>query len=192
MSSGIAPYLSLEELEVTIKAQNQHTHALRDTTILLLSHYMGLRSKELAGICVGDVYDARTGEVRSVVPLRATVTKGKKFRQGFLTHKRTRDTLAVYLRERGARHLDAPLFMSQRGGQFSANTMQRLLRICYDRANIKASSHSGRRSYANNLLRQGADIFSIQQLMGHASITTTQAYFVTSPERLMSMSSRLE
>lgn len=192
MGTGIAPYISLEELEATLAAQKGHTHSLRDTTILLLSHYMGLRAKELAGLCVGDVYDPRTGEVRTSVPLRAAITKGSKFGQGYLTHKKTRETLAVYLRERGTRHLDAPLFLSQRGGFFSANTMQRLLRICYDRADIKASSHSGRRSFANHLIHKNVDIFTVQQLMRHSSINTTQRYLVTSPGRLLAAVSLLE
>jgi len=54
----------------------------------------------------------------------------------------------------------------------------------YKRSGINGSSHSGRRSYATHLIQLGADIYSIKELLGHASIVTTQAYFSTNPARL--------
>jgi integrase/recombinase XerD len=112
------------------------------------------------------------------------VTKGQHFREVPLVNEAARETLRQYLLTRSVRLADAPLFLSQRGGGFSANTMQRLVAICYQRAGVKGSSHSGRRSYATNLIQAGADIYTVQILMGHSSIMTTQEYFTTSPVRM--------
>lgn len=187
MRQGKAPYLSQEVLQRTLDAQ-VGIHALRDRTILLMSHYLGLRAKELAGLLVGDVFDPTTGQVREVV--RLFRTKGDKFREAFLVNESVREHVRRYLIIRGTR-ADSPLFLSQKGGSFSANTMQKLLARIYARAGVEASSHSGRRSFATRLIESGADIYAVMQMMGHSSITTTQAYFSTSPERLKRFAMKL-
>lgn len=184
MKSGIAPYLPKDVLEAALNAQRDCLHGKRDQAILMLSHYMGLRAMELAALTLGDVYDFNTGKIKETVRLLPTMTKGKRFREVFLVNDKAREVLRLYLTTRSLRHADAPLFLSQRGGRFSANTLQRLIAIAYQRAGIMASSHSGRRSFATNLLESGANIYVIQQLLGHSSIMTTQAYFTASTERL--------
>lgn len=184
MKTGKAPYVPLGVLQQTLDAQKRYRHAARDRAVLILSHYLGLRAKELAALRIGDVFDPTVGRVREVVRLLSTMTKGGKYREVFLVNEQARSYVLACLQTRSLRHMDAPLFQSQRGGHFSANSMQRLVAICYDRAGVQASSHSGRRSFATNLIERGADIYSVQQMLGHASITTTQAYFQTSPERL--------
>lgn len=183
MKQGKAPYVPKSALEDALLAQ-KGLHGQRDKAILMLSHYMGLRSMELAALTLGDLFDPQTGQIRDVVRLLAEMTKGHKFREVFLVNERARETLRVYLTTRSLRHLSAPLFLSQRGGAFSANTMQRLLSIMYRRAGVRGSSHSGRRSFATHLIESGADIYAVKELLGHASIVTTQAYFSTSPTRL--------
>ena len=182
MKSGIAPYVPKLALDAAMSAQ-VGIHGRRDQAILMLSHYMGLRAKELAALTVGDVLSVRTGQINDMVRLLASMTKGKRYREVPLVNERAREVLRLYLNFRSLRHMDAPLFLSQRGGAFSANTMQRLISICYQRANVPASSHSGRRSYATHLIQAGADIYTVQCLLGHSSIVTTQKYFTTSPER---------
>lgn len=192
MKQGKAPYLPLCALESAIKAQTNHTHEIRDSTILLLSHYLGLRAKELAGLLIGDVYDFSSRQLKEVIALRSAITKGSKYREVFLVNEKARTYLLRYLHtERGLNYPNAPLFLSQRGSGFSANTMQRLIAICYSRAGIDASSHSGRRSFATHLIQNGADIYSVQLLLGHSSISTTEKYFTSSPERLKRMASLL-
>ncbi len=168
MKQGKAPYIALSTLQVVLDAQ-QGLHANRDRAILMLSHY---------------IYDLKTGQIKESVRLLACMTKGERFREVFLTNEKAKEMLRAYLSQRSLRYGDAPLFLSQRGGAFSANTMQRLLAIMYKRSGINGSSHSGRRSYATHLIQLGADIYSIKELLGHASIVTTQAYFSTNPARL--------
>jgi len=183
MKQGKAPYIALSTLHLVLDAQ-QGLHANRDRAILMLSHYMGLRAMELAALTIGDIYDLKTGQIKESVRLLACMTKGERFREVFLTNEKAKEMLRAYLSQRSLRYGDAPLFLSQRGGAFSANTMQRLLAIMYKRSGINGSSHSGRRSYATHLIQLGADIYSIKELLGHASIVTTQAYFSTNPARL--------
>lgn len=180
MRMGKAPYVPKSDLRRALDGQ-QGQHALRNRTILLLSHCLGLRAKELALLLVGDVLDLHQGEVKEVV--RLLKTKGEKFREAFLVNDEARDHLRRYLVTRPAR-ADAPLFLSQKGGAFSPNTMQKLLHNIYAAAGIAASSHSGRRSFATRLIEGGADVYAVMQMMGHSSIMTTQQYFATSPERL--------
>jgi integrase/recombinase XerD len=180
MRTGKAPYVPKDTLRRTLDAQHG-VHALRNRTILLLSHYLGLRAKELAGLTVGDVFDLATGQVKEVV--RLTKTKGDRFREAFLVNDEARDHVRRHIISRPARST-APLFLSQKGGAFTANTMQKLLHNIYAEAGVSASSHSGRRSFATRLIEGGADVYAVMQMMGHSSIMTTQQYFATSPERL--------
>jgi integrase/recombinase XerD len=182
MKQGKAPFVPDDALERTLRAQRGH-HALRNQTILLISHFMGLRAMELAALKVSDVFDPGTGQVKEVVRLTANMTKGEKFREVFLVDEVARDHVRRHLITRG-RHLDAPLFLSQKGGPFSANTMQKLIANVYAKAKVSASSHSGRRSFATRLINSGADIYSVKELLGHSSIVTTQVYFATDPLRL--------
>jgi len=183
MKQGKAPYIPISALQVVLAAQSG-LHAKRDQAILLLSHYMGLRAMELARLTIGDLYDPQTGEVRDSVRLLSCMTKGQKFREVYLVNAQARAALDIYLATRGLRHMDAPLFLSQRGGAFSPNTLQRLLSHIYQRAGVLGSSHSGRRSFATHLIEAGADVFAIKELLGHTSLSTTQRYFSSNPPRM--------
>lgn len=181
---GKAPYLPASVLDQAL-ASCVGFHARRNKAILMVSHYLGLRAKEIAALTLHDVlsYD---GALRSTV--RLFKTKGDKPREVYLVHEGTRSAILSYLEERRTQNWlgkpDAPLFRSQKGRHFSANSMQRQMALVYRKANIVASSHSGRRSFATNLLESGATIYDAMILLGHSSITTTQPYFSASPERL--------
>ncbi|MGW8422862.1 tyrosine-type recombinase/integrase [Comamonas sp. HJ-2] len=181
MRSTKAPYISLETLETVLLAQTGR-HGQRNRVILLMSHFCGLRAMELANLTRGDVID-RKGEVKQAIQLTEEMTKGRKFREVFLMDERTRMELKNYTLENPGDPL-CSLFKSQRHGFFTPNTMQKLIANCYKSAQIKASSHSGRRSYATRLIENGADIYSIKTLMGHSSISTTERYFTHNSERL--------
>lgn len=183
MKHGVAPYVPKTTLEAVIAAQSG-VNCVRDQAILYCSHYLGLRAKELASLRVGDIFDARTGQVRESIRMLASMTKGEKYREVFLVNEEARQAVQQYAKVRGTRCAEAPFFLSQKGGAFSPNTLQRLMASLYRKANVKASSHSGRRSFATRLVEAGANIYVIKELMGHSSIATTQRYFATSPERL--------
>jgi integrase/recombinase XerD len=78
----------------------------------------------------------------------------------------------------------APLFLSQRGGRLRRFSVVRIFAEMYRAAKIKgASSHSGRRWYGTELRRRAVDLATIQRLLGHSSLATTQRHLgVTAPE----------
>ena len=189
MEKGSAPYLSPTVFRRVIEAQ-RGANKLRDCAILHMSYYCGVRAKELAALRIGDVYDLEYG-ILETVRLTASMTKGGKPRDVFLVKLEAIAALDAYLSTRSVRRPFAPLFFSQKGSNFSANTMQRMVSGLYAKANISASSHAGRRSYATNLIAAGVDIFTIKTMLGHRDISTTQRYFETSPERMKRAASLL-
>ncbi|ENV46220.1 hypothetical protein P255_02999 [Acinetobacter brisouii CIP 110357] len=184
MKNGKAPFISEDELSLVLSYQNG-ANALRNRVVLLFSHYLGLRAKELASLRLDDVFDVTRNQIKQTIRLLGAYTKGNKYREVFLMDQETINQLLAYI-EKAHQHKQPKFFLfeSQKGGGFSANTMQRMIAGIYKKAGIKASSHSGRRSFATRLIRKNVDIYSIKQLMGHTSINTTQEYFVSDPNRL--------
>lgn len=70
---GNAPYIPRDQLDKTLAAQARYRFVNRDRAILMLSHFMGLRAKELAALRIGDAFDPHTGQVKEVVRLLAAM-----------------------------------------------------------------------------------------------------------------------
>ena len=190
IKSGKAPFITDDDLDLTLNSITG-ANAYRNRAILLFSHFMGLRAKELAALKIGDVID-KNGKIKETIRLFSAYTKGGVYREVFLVDPSVQEHLMTYIqRERSANAQECPLFLSQKGGAFSANTMQRMIGNIYKKAGINASSHSGRRTFATRLIRNNVDIYSVQQLMGHSSIQTTQEYFASDPNLLKDAVSRL-
>jgi len=180
--SGKAPFITQEALAATLDAQ-VGAFALRNKAALILSHYLGLRTMELARLKVSDLWDIRTQTVVTTVRLLNTHTKGGVPRELFFVNERAREIVRTYLVDRAPKRAWEPLFASRKGGHFSPNTMQQLLAQVYAQAGIKASSHSGRRTFATRLIEAGADISSLQVMLGHKYAETTAKYIETNPLR---------
>lgn len=158
-------------------------HSVRDTTIVVFSIQAGLRAKELAALRVGDVYDEH-GAVRSSFVLAAEQTKGRRTRTVYV-NKALQKQLAQYHSLLHSTKPTAPLFESQKGGHFSANTLCQLLIHIYKMCSLKdASSHSGRRTFITRLASKGVGVRVLAELAGHSSITTTQRYIDVNAEQL--------
>jgi integrase/recombinase XerC len=157
---------------------------LRDRALVELLYGAGLRVGELAGLDVRDV-DLHRGDVRvsgkggkeRVVPLPAAA----------------RDALDRYLERRRAPGLLAqPLFTAlrpRRDGprRLGVRDVRRILRARARQAGLagRVHPHRMRHSYATHLLDMGADLREIQELLGHASLSTTEKYTAVSAERLL-------
>jgi integrase/recombinase XerD len=76
------------------------------------------------------------------------------------------------------------VFLNARGGRLSRQSAWTILREAAERSGVPASPHTLRHSYATHLLDGGADIRVVQELLGHASVTTTQVYTLVTVERL--------
>jgi len=159
---------------------------LRDRAMFELAYASGLRAAELVSLDDGDLdFDAEQLRVEG---------KGRKTRLvpvGEPAQKALRDYL-----ERGrpvlAASADPPaasaLFLSVRGRRLSTSDVRRRLRVWGSRAGIGGgfSPHALRHSFATHLLDGGADLRSIQEMLGHASVSTTQIYTRVESARLKS------
>lgn len=152
--------------------------ALRDKALLETLYSCGLRVSELTGLNVEGV-DLQGGLVR-------VLGKGRKERIVPVGCK-AREALKQYLEARGWPAGEEPLFLNRRGGRLTPRSVQRNLKPQLLQAQIlkSATPHSLRHSFATHLLDGGADLRSIQEMLGHASLSTTQKYTQVSVEQLM-------
>jgi integrase/recombinase XerC len=158
--------------------------SVRDRAILEVLYGGGLRVAELCSLDLTSL-DLRSGVAR-------VVGKGNKERLCPL-HQGALEAVEAYLAVRGtflarpARH-QAPqaMFLNARGGRLTPRSVQRHLGAWALKAGIQrqVSPHALRHSYATHLLAGGADIRVIQELLGHASLSTTQRYTAVSFEQL--------
>jgi integrase/recombinase XerD len=186
--TGQAKVFDDKELKRVLSVVESGNHAKRNAAIVILSNYLGLRSKELAALKIGDVIEHDT--IKKVLRLVAAYTKGAKHRDVSLENKAVVKALQEYISVRRAEdgmtfNIDAPLFRSQKGTAFSPNAMVRVLGDIYKNAGFKdASSHTGRRSLITKLAYSGIDLNSVRQIAGHSSISTTQRYIDDNPHKI--------
>jgi integrase/recombinase XerC len=152
----------------------------RDAAVLALLYGSGLRISEALGIAV---QDAPT-EATEVVTVRG---KGGKARSVPVIPL-VREAIALYLRLCPfALAGDDPLFVGVRGGPLSPRIVQLAMEEMRGALGLPASAtpHALRHSFATHLLSNGGDLRSIQQLLGHASLTTTQIYTQIDSNKIM-------
>ncbi len=151
----------------------------RDVALFTLLYGCGLRIAEALALNVGDA--PRAGR-----PLTVT---GKGSRQRLVpVLPAVAAAVSAWLRlHPGAADPTAPLFIGLRGERLNAGVAQRTLRSYRRLAGLPeaATPHALRHSFAAHLLASGADLRSIQDLLGHASLSTTQKYTAVDPARLM-------
>ncbi len=185
-------------------AAGQDPRGLRDRALLELLYATGARISEAVGLDVDDVdaltASAATGKLPgvSVVRLRG---KGAKERivpvgsfavdalQAYLV--RGRPGLVAARTGRSARTPGGALFLNVRGARLSRQSAWQVLQDTAERAGIRGangaagvSPHTLRHSFATHLLEGGADVRSVQELLGHASVTTTQIYTLVTVDSL--------
>jgi len=153
---------------------------LRDRAIVELFYSSGLRVSELTGLDIGAL-DLRENLVR-------VLGKGRKERIVPIGRK-AHEALLAYLEERNLPDEKEPLFLNARGGRLTPRSVQRNLKTRLIKAGLikDISPHALRHSFATHLLDGGADLRAIQELLGHASLSTTQKYTQVSVDQLMSV-----
>ena len=165
-------FLSVDEtFSLLDQAFTGDISGLRDRAILETLYSSGIRAAELSGLDVGDVQQAS-----SLVKVRG---KGKKERIVPLGTP-AMESLARYLDQRFPDDWDRgkPLFVNPSGGRLTTRTVARIVDRYTKNAGIgkRISPHALRHSFATHLLDAGADLRSIQELLGHESLSTTQKY----------------
>jgi len=163
------------------KAAEDDFGPLRDLAILELFYSTGMRLSELQGLDIGTL-DLLSDQVK-------VLGKGRKERIVPVGDRAVR-VLRRYLPVREA--LASPttadrraVFVSVRGRRLAARSIQRIVHKAFDSVGVDGlRTHSLRHSFATHLLDAGADLRAVQEMLGHASLSTTQVYTHTSVERL--------
>lgn len=179
----IPDVLSGPEVEALLEAPDLKTaRGLRDKAILELMYATGLRVSEAVNLKIQDVhFDAGflrcigKGSKERIVPLgKESIQATKKYLE------EARPKLARPGRE------DAFLFLSRLGKKISRQSFWKLVKHYAKRARIKKDirPHTLRHSFATHLLERGADLRSVQEMLGHADISTTQIYTHIDKNRL--------
>jgi integrase/recombinase XerC len=172
-------FLTEEEVSRLIdSAPSQSEADLRDKAILETFYSTGLRISELVGLSLDSV-DFIGGVVK-------VMGKGRKERLVPVGEKAIA-AIRGYLEKR--KKQSSALFLNRRGGRISdrgvRNIVKKRLRLAGLRAGV--SAHTLRHSFATHLLNRGADLRSVQELLGHANLATTQIYTHLTTDRLKSV-----
>jgi integrase/recombinase XerC len=174
--------LEMSEIEALLAVPDTKKHAgRRDRAILELMYSAGTRAAETVGLERSDVDLAR-----GVVRVRG---KGRKERLAVLGRfavSAVQDYLADPQRPRPRADAAHAVFLNLRGGRLTTRSLGRIVARCVLQAGIRrrATPHTLRHSFATHLLDRGADLKSVQELLGHAHLVTTQIYTHVSIERL--------
>ena len=170
----------LKALEV--KAGEESTAInLRDLAMLEVLYASGIRVSELCGLNLGDIDTSRNtlsvigkGDRQRVVPLGIPAMKAL---QNYLSNGR-----GEFLNNKSA---DA-VFLGSRGKRIDQRTVREVVYEAMKAVGATMGPHGLRHSAATHLLEGGADLRTVQEILGHASLATTQIYTHVSPERLQS------
>ncbi len=161
--------LQTSDVAVLLEAPNLSTPlGVRDRAWLELLYASGLRISELVGIDIDDLQvRARLVKVRGKGAKERIVPFGTK----------AQEAIRAYLQVRNAPERDS-LFVNYRGERITTRSVRRLFNGYVRDASLRAgvSPHTLRHSFATHLLNAGADLRAIQELLGHASLSTTQKY----------------
>jgi integrase/recombinase XerC len=151
---------------------------LRDRAVLETLYSTGIRASELIGMNREDI--DRHG---SLVRIRG---KGRKERIVPIGNK-AREAIDAYLTSPSRIAETAAVFTGPSGKRLTARTVQRILENHRKKLGLlqKASPHTLRHSFATHMLESGADLRAIQELLGHASLSTTQRYTHVNLDSLM-------
>ncbi|MFU8804143.1 MAG: tyrosine recombinase XerC [Bradymonadaceae bacterium] len=183
VSKPLRNYMTVDEIFHLLDShQGEGILGLRDMTIWELGYATGLRVSEIVGLDI-DAVDLDEGWVRAM-------GKGNKERIVPIGSKAVA-ILRRYLARRAelihGDHAAGALFLNHRGGRLTSRSVRRLLKEHLLRADLDASitPHGLRHSFATHLLDSGADLRTIQELLGHGHLSTTQRYTHVSIDRLM-------
>lgn len=172
--------LSFEEVERLLLQPNTTTvTGARDAAMLELLYATGIRVSELMALNIDD-FDASIGSIKC--------TSGSKSRI-IPVGKMAKDALAKYIvtyREKLLKGNNDALFLNYYGNRLSRQGFWKIVKAHCKEAELTASvtPHTLRHSFASHLIQNGADLKSVQELLGHSDISTTQMYVVLNKQKV--------
>ncbi|GAA2176652.1 site-specific tyrosine recombinase XerD [Arthrobacter parietis] len=183
--------ISVDDVTRILEAVDTSTPGgLRDRALLEFLYSTGARISEAVGLDVDDVSVDAALDGPAVVRLFGKGSKERLVPLGSYAARaiesylvRARPALAANASERNS----APaLFLNLRGGRLSRQSAWTILKAAAERAKVagEVSPHTLRHSFATHLLQGGADVRVVQELLGHASVTTTQVYTLVTADTL--------
>lgn len=182
LEKKIPSFLTSEEISRVLKIPNlKRAQGIRDRAILELMYATGLRVSEASNLRFSDV-NADVGFVKC----KGKGSKERIVPLGKIAHQ----FLSKYYEESRPKLLgkktNAYLFLAQGGRHLSRQSIWKMIKSVVHGAGIKkkVSPHTLRHSFATHLLEHGADLRSVQEMLGHSSITTTQIYTHINQTRL--------
>lgn len=182
----IPTYIPIDEMFALLqKPDREKESGLRDVSILELLYSSGLRVSELVNLNLEHLdLKARLVRVSGKGGKERVLPVGRKAIAAlseYLEHTAQQRQKAGYRRDQG------PLFLNYRGGRLSARSVHRLVKRYSLECGIttEISPHTIRHTFATHLLDGGADLRSIQELLGHVNLSTTQKYTHVSIDKLM-------
>ena len=198
----IPKHLAVEEMTTLLDAPDTADPlGRRDKAILELFYASGLRLSELCGLDLEDVnLSARVvrvlgkGRKERIVPFNQTASDAIRAwlrdRSTFAPVALRRDPTPAgrrAVREGYSRRQREPLFLNYRGGRLSTRSVDKIVRRYVVQSNTRGgiSPHALRHSFATHLLEAGADLRAIQELLGHARLSTTQRYTHVNAKQLI-------
>lgn len=189
--------LTLRDTESLLDTEDEGTLPERERALFELLYATGLRVSEAAGLDVEDVdLSSRLlraqgkGRKERIVPFGESAEDALRawmpVRAGLVRAAAPDRTVD---RDRPGGRKGAPLFVNARGGRLTTRSMARVLKRRLRAAGLPAqiSPHALRHTFATHLLQSGADLRSIQELLGHASLSTTQKYTHLDAARLQAV-----
>lgn len=178
--------LTIAEIESLISAPPLEGMGIRDRAMLELLYATGARVSEVISLNVDDVrrVESSNGEITTI----RLFGKGRKERMvpmGSFARKAVEDYL-VRLRPSLLKGSQKALFLNHRGGRISRQSAWNIVLEAAERSGLsgRVSPHALRHSFATHLLDGGADIRVVQELLGHASVSTTQIYTLITIDKL--------
>lgn len=187
-------FLETHDIEIMLKIPDTKTpNGLRDRTIMELFFSSGMRISELVALNVEQLSFLKDKNTKKTFEL-SIVGKGRHVRTIFIS-PRAAQWLRTYLASRPDVH--KPLFINLRlkdadNRRLSPRYIQKMISRCAILAGLskKVTPHTLRHTYATDLLSHGADLRSVQELLGHKNVATTQIYTHVTNKRLREIHER--
>ena len=175
-------FLSPEEVDSCLASVKGSVSEKRDTAIIELLFSTGIRVSELISIDVGDIDEGKE-EIRVV---------GKRDKERIvILGKHAVIAVKDYTQEYRQAHIsgsrERALFINSKGGRLTVRSVQRLFQLISTQLGKEVTPHTLRHSFATTLLENGADLRTVQELLGHSSLQTTQLYTHVTVKKLQEL-----